>query len=604
MTELKACGNRDKPAGESLVGEETADSRAQLFRRVFEKSTAPSVILEEDLTISMMNEKVEELVGYSRAELEGKMKWTRFVVPEDLERMTHFHHRRRQDPSWAPEEYECRLMDRDGDVYDILIKLNMVQGSTSVATLVNVTSRKEAEKKLKLREDELRGIVENFPGHLYTSYRDYTLEFMNGHLRAQVGREAVGEACYSAIYSRATPCPWCKAADVFKGETVRDEFLNPRDDRWYAAVSTPICAMDGSVRKQQTLLTDITDRKLKEKRLRDSADSLRKENRRLKSTMTARSRFGDLIGKSPEMQAVYEVILNAAASDANIIIYGESGTGKELVSREIHRLSDRMGHGFIPVNCGAIPESLMESEFFGYKKGAFTGAVQDKKGFLDLADGGTLFLDELGEIALGMQAKLLRAIEGNGYTALGGKTVRKPNLRIIAATNRDLTNLITKGLMREDFFYRIHIIPIHLPPLRKRPSDIPLLIDHFLKQYPGATEVPPITPAILDAFQRYRWPGNVRELQNVLHRYVTLKNLDFTEIFSADGAMPSVDKRYRSVSDHGRDLKSVLAETERAHILKTLEEMQWHRGKTAHRLGINRRTLERKMALHRLRSCE
>lgn len=584
--------------------EEREDRRVRLFRRIFEKSTAPSLIIEEDKTISMMNEKLEELVGYSRAEVEGKMTWPEFVVSEDKERMAMFHRDRRRDPSGAPEEYECRLMNREGDVHDILIKLNMVQGTTSVATLVNVTSRKEAENNLKLKDDELRGIVENFPGHLYTCYRDFTIEFMNGHLRAHVGRDGVGKPCYAVIYNQQEPCPWCGAADVFKGKTVRVEFMSPLDNRWYAAVSTPIRATDGSVRKQQTLITDVTDQKLEEKRLRDRADSLRKENRRLKSTMTERYRFGDLIGKSRDMQAVYEVILNAAASNANIIVYGESGTGKELVAREIHRLSDRVGKGFIPVNCGAIPEPLMESEFFGYRKGAFTGAVQNKKGFLDLADGGTLFLDELGEIVLGMQAKLLRAIEGNGFMALGGKTTRKPDLRIIAATNRDLGSLITQGLMREDFFYRIHIIPIRLPPLRKRPSDIPLLIDHFLKQYPSSAEVPPITPAILDAFQRYRWPGNVRELQNVLHRYVTLKNLDVLETFSAEGTLPEVAERYRRVAGYGRDLKSVLAETERAHILKTLEEMQWHRGKTAHRLGINRRTLERKMALHRLRPCE
>lgn len=576
------------------------ERKAALFQRIFEKSTAPSLIIEKDQTISMINEKIEELVGYSKEEIEEKMKWPRFVVAEDLDKMLAFHLKRRHNPSHAPEEYECRLMNRDGDIYDILMKLNMVYGTTSVATLVNVTSRKEAEKSLKLREDELRGIVENFPGHLYTCYRDHTLEFMNGHLRQQIGRDAVGEHCYYVLYQRNEPCPWCGTTDVFKGQTVRHEFLNPRDNRWYATVSTPIYAINGTVRKQQTMITDVTDQKLEEIRLRDSANSLRKENRRLKSTMNERYRFGDLIGKSPEMQSVYEVILNASASNANIIIYGESGTGKELVAREIHRMSDRSAHGFIPVNCGAIPEQLMESEFFGYKKGAFTGAMEDKAGTLDLADEGTLFLDELGEIALGMQVKLLRAIEGNGYTPLGGKEIRTPDLRIIAATNRDLTNLITQGLMREDFFYRVHIIPIQLPPLRKRASDIPLLIEHFLAQYHGTEVLPPITSSIMDAFQQYHWPGNIRELQNVLHRYVTMKKLDFPETFSLARSLPDIKKQRPTMSAPGRGLKSVVAEAEREHITQTLEEMKWHRGKTAKCLGINRRTLERKMSLHRL----
>ena len=520
-----------------------AELKAELFRRIFEKSTAPSIVIEDDMTISLINEKLEELLGYSRQEIEGKVKWSRFVYREDLERMMAFHRKRRIDPANAPEEYECRLMNREGEVYDIWIKLNMIQGTTSLATLVNVTSRKQAEKNLKLREDELRVIVENFPGHIYTCHKDYTLEFMNGRLADKVGGDAVGTPCHSAIFRRKTPCPWCRMEEVLGGGIVRDEFLNPMDNRWYAAVSTPIYATDGVVLKRQTMLTDITDRKIEEQRLRDSETSLRKENLRLKSTLNERYRFGDLVGKSPEMQVVYEMIVNAAASEANVIIYGESGTGKELVAREIHRLSDRANKPFIPVNCGAIPETIMESEFFGYKKGAFTGAVQDKQGYLDLADQGTLFLDELGEISPAMQVKLLRAIEGNGFIPLGGKATRHPDLRIIAATNRDLTQLIRQGRMREDFYYRIHIIPIQLPPLRNRTSDIALLVEHFLKRYPASPDRPPITPAVLETFQRYPWPGNIRELQNVLHRYITLKTIGFPENVRGLPSVPETTER-------------------------------------------------------------
>ena len=169
-----------------------AELKAELFQRIFEKSTAPSIVIEDDMTISLINEKLEELLGYSRQEIEGKVKWSRFVYREDLERMMDFHRKRRHDPATAPEEYECRLMNREGEVYDIWIKLNMIQGTTSLATLVNVTSRKQAEKNLKFREDELRVIVENFPGHIYTCHKDYTLEFMNGRLADKVGGDAVG----------------------------------------------------------------------------------------------------------------------------------------------------------------------------------------------------------------------------------------------------------------------------------------------------------------------------------------------------------------------------------------------------------------------------
>ena len=227
------------------------------------------------------------------------------------------------------------------------------------------------------------------------------------------------------------------------------------------------------------------------------------------------------------MQQVYELILQAAATDVNVILYGESGTGKELVSKAIHEASDRKEQIFFPVNLGALPENLIESEFFGHKKGAFTGATLDKLGYLDLTDQGTLFLDELGEIDLNTQAKLLRALEGGGFTPVGGTTVKQSDVRIIAATNRDLLEQVREGLVREDFFYRVHVLPISLPSLRERKEDIPLLVDHFLKRYEYQEKGPPITGHVLESMMAYDWPGNVRELQNTLHRYVTLKRLDF-----------------------------------------------------------------------------
>ena len=216
---------------------------------------------------------------------------------------------------------------------------------------------------------------------------------------------------------------------------------------------------------------------------------------RLRSSQHNRDRFGNIIGKSPAIQRVYELILNAAATDANVILYGESGTGKELVAHAIHEMSSRKSGSFVPVNCGAIPETLMESEFFGHRKGAFTGAIIDKHGFLDLADGGTLFLDELGEIGQSMQVKLLRAIDGGGFTPIGGSQVKTPDLRIIAATNRDVAEQVRKGVIREDFFYRIHVIPIQLPALRERKEDIPLPGRAFRGEVRQKPEAAPSDPA-------------------------------------------------------------------------------------------------------------
>jgi PAS domain S-box-containing protein len=238
--------------------------------------------------------------------------------------------------------------------------------------------------------------------------------------------------------------------------------------------------------------------------------------------------FHGIVGKSKAMQQVFETILQAATSDTNVVITGESGTGKELTARAVHTLSSRNDKPFVIVNCGAIPDTILESEFFGYKKGAFSGAIADKPGFLDTAHQGTLFLDELGELPIAMQVKLLRALEGGGYIPVGDTEEKFSDFRIVAATNRDLKAMVDAGKMREDFFYRIHIIPIQLPPLRERKDDIPLLVYHFMNEIGDSDGKHQSFPGeILDAMVDYDWPGNVRELQNVINRYLTLGEIDF-----------------------------------------------------------------------------
>ena len=285
------------------------------------------------------------------------------------------------------------------------------------------------------------------------------------------------------------------------------------------------------------------------------------------------------------MQEVYEFILQAATTQAHVIIYGESGTGKELVAKAIHETGDRGRKSFVTVHCGAIPEMLMESEFFGYKKGAFTGANVDKRGYLDEADGGTLFLDEVGEVGLNMQVKLLRTIAGDGYTPVGSSAIRQADVRIIAATNRNLRDMVKRGIMREDFFYRIHILPIYLPPLRERKDDLPLLVDHFLNLYDKSH--PPLPGNIMEALLNYEWPGNIRELQNVLHRYLTLKRLDFA---GGPAVQPIHDSTVRM-----QEYPVIKDISEKDHILKILSEHNWRRDKAAEALGVNRKTLFRKM---------
>jgi PAS domain S-box-containing protein len=342
-------------------------------------------------------------------------------------------------------------------------------------------------------------------------------------------------------------------------------------------------------------MRDITERKRKENEINEERRKLRQENIRLKSAMRERYRFSGIVGKSLAMQEVYELILKASATDAHVVICGESGTGKELIAQTIHKMSKRRREAFIPVNCGGIPETLFEREFFGHRKGTFTGALKDAPGFFDAAHDGTLFLDEIGELTPTMQVKLLRAIEGGGYTPVGSQTAKYVNVRIIAATNRDMIEQIKQGTMRSDFFYRINVITIKIPPLRKRREDIPLLAEHFLKQYSKRGKQQILPGKILEALYNYDWPGNVRQFQNVLQRYLTLKRLEIGDDMYEDGGLEgnSIQRKVREIGD--LVLSQALEEFEKQYILNMLQQHNWHRKDTATALGITPRTLRRKI---------
>jgi PAS domain S-box-containing protein len=565
------------------------------YRSAFEQSGAPAMIIEDDMTISMANREFERLTGYTKDEIEGKMKWTVFVAEEDIERMKTYHIFRRKPGRHVPTEYECKVINRGGEIKDILCKVGMIPGTQrSVASFIDITSRKRAEKELKISESKLSAMIAATDCFIYTCSKNYRIEFMNKALIETVGKNDREQLCYEFLYDRDIPCQTCANKWVFKGENVHQEVKNPKDSRWYHVINTPIFHPDGSVSQMQVMNIDITEQKLKEEELSEKEEQLRKENVRLKSGIKERYRLGKIIGKSPAMQNAYENIINAASVDANVVVYGESGTGKELVAEAIHHMGDRKDESFVVVNCGAIPESLLESEFFGYKKGAFTGANIDKHGYLDLADRGTLFLDEIGEIGLNMQIKLLRAIEGGGYTPLGGSQTKKPDIRIIAATNRNLMELVRKGSMRLDFFYRIHIIPIHLPPLRERKEDLMLLVEHFLKSYGDVEKLPPITGKMIEAMQNHDWPGNVRELQNTLDRYVTLKKFDLFDNLLLKSRI-SDDFTKITIQGEPCDLRTAMEDFEKKYLTKVLRENKGHRIRTATTLGINRKTLFKKM---------
>jgi len=341
-------------------------------------------------------------------------------------------------------------------------------------------------------------------------------------------------------------------------------------------------------------------------RVRQAAEKrhLRVDNLRLREQLARQSALPEMVSVSEAMKEAVRLIGRVAPSDTSVLITGESGTGKELVAQAIHRLSGRADRSFIDLNCAAFQESLLESELFGYEAGAFSGAKARKLGLVELADGGTLFLDEITELPAPLQAKLLRAIETRTFFRVGGVRKVEVNIRIIAATNRNVDSVITDGSFRSDLLYRINGFQIDLKPLRERPEDIDPLARHLLKHV-GGTNPPAITPEAFDAMRSYNWPGNVRQLRNCLERAVLLSNngqITVSELppevvrVSLAAALP-VALQPGALAEIATPNSGPLSlrEVERQQILAALEQTSWHRGKTAELLGISPSTLYRRL---------
>ena len=326
---------------------------------------------------------------------------------------------------------------------------------------------------------------------------------------------------------------------------------------------------------------------------------LREENTELKRELGRRYSFGSLIGKSKPMQEVYDLIQKVAASRVNVLLTGESGTGKELVAHAIHYNSERKDKPFVPINCGAIPENLLESELFGHEKGSFTGAIQQKAGLFEIAHGGTLFLDEIGELPAMMQVKLLRFLQEREFRRVGGTRNIQVDVRLIAATNKDLETEVAAGDFREDLFYRLNVIRVVLPPLRERREDIPLLLEHFYRKLTGKEKVE-VSEKAMRRMLDYNWPGNIRELENAIERCLVLgAEQEITEdclpapLRGAGGPTASV---VEEIPETGLDLDAYLGDIEKGILLKALERTGGVRKKAAELLGITFRSIRYRLA--------
>ncbi len=454
----------------------------------------------------------------------------------------------------------------------------------------------------RLYSSILNGISEP----LFVIGGDYTVEYANQAVSCKLSEDPRGKKCYKIIHNRDKPCEPCFCMSAFeKGKPFRtiiktghNGSANHKEVRAY-----PIFDADGRVTRAIEVIQDmpvqIEASSGSEPGLSDGQDGSGGD----KSTEEKDEiSFCGMIGRSKKMQALFQMIRLVASSDATVLIYGESGTGKERVAQAVHKRSPRRDRPFIAIDCGALPEALLESELFGHVKGAFTGATSNKKGLLEEAEGGTFFLDEISDTSLVFQSKLLRALQEGEARPVGGNRSVKINVRIIAATNRSLKEGIAKKTFREDLYYRLAVMPIMIPPLHGRLDDIPLLVDHFIKKYTAKNGKGPryLSKEASELLLRMPWKGNVRELENVIERGVlvsqqpeiSLESLLIEEEVTSLGYSPS--------SSLFSLKQEALLRVERERIIESLQECDGNKSRAARALGISRASLYNKLKRYQI----
>lgn len=361
-----------------------------------------------------------------------------------------------------------------------------------------------------------------------------------------------------------------------------------------------LATVESGMNYQMLLTSDNIPKKLivKGNLLRRYADNkLVRENTILRSLMRDKYKFENIIGVSLQMQKVLELVEKVADTNVTVLVRGESGVGKELVARAIHYNSSRRARPLVVVNCGAIPEELLESELFGHERGAFTGAIKTRYGRFELADGGTVFLDEIGDMSLNLQVKLLRVLQEKTFERIGASKTISVDIRVIAATHRNLEDLVRDNKFREDLYYRLNVIPIHIPPLRERRQDIPLLLNHFLERSNkiNSASIEGLTERSLEILTGYDYPGNVRELQNIVERLVVLQKTGYVDVEDLPEKLHATKTPAAVEPDIDKGYDTLVSEYEKALILKALDRTKGVKSQAARMLNMNRTTLIEKM---------
>jgi formate hydrogenlyase transcriptional activator len=486
----------------------------------------------EQRTVVDVNREACESLGYTRQEIIGKtpLAFHPDSYQEDMESVadraaagetvsdTHWH--RRKDGTVFPVEVHTSRVLYAGRHFLLMVARD-------------ISDRLRAEEAVRQSEKQLREVIETIPAIAWTSSSDGSIEFVNKRWQEYTGispQEAAGFGWKSALHPKDIDRYVEKRrASLTSGALFEDELRircgETGEYRWFISRAVPLRDERGNIIRWYGTATDIHDRKQSEERLQV-------ENVVLREEIDKASMFEEVVGTSPALRSVLAAVSKVAPTDSTVLLTGQTGTGKELIARAIHRKSERSGRAFISVNCAAIPQSLIASELFGHEKGAFTGALQRHLGKFELAEGGTIFLDEIGELPMETQVALLRVLQEREIQRVGGTQSIRVNVRILAATNRDLQRAIAAGTFREDLFYRLNVFPIHIPPLRERKEDIPMLVEYFIDRFArkAGKNIRSIDRLSLELLESYSWPGNIRELQNVVERSVVLCDTDTLRI--------------------------------------------------------------------------
>jgi len=480
-------------------------------------------------------------VGLSLDDLSG-WRWTAVIHPEDVAAIVEKW--RASLATGEPFEHEARVRRADGEYRWMIhhkVPLRDERGNIVkwYGSSIDIEDRKRAEERVRQSESELRQLINTIPQHVVVLEPDGSIRYVN-----QVGLDYTGLTLEETVAKDALAKIF-HPDDLERAVGEREQAISrgvqwdaevqirgkDGDYRWFIIRLNPLRDEQGRILQWYGTSTDIEDRKQAEDSLRTALeeikklrDQLHKENIALREEIDQASMFEEIIGSSAALRRVLVHVAKVAPTDSTVLIAGETGTGKELVARAIHKRSHRATRAFVSVNCAAIPISLIASELFGHEKGAFTGATQRRLGRFELADGGTIFLDEVGELPPETQVTLLRVLQERAFERVGGAQPIAVNVRVLAATNRDLHAAVEAGTFRRDLFYRLNVFPIHVPPLRDRVDDIPLLVEYLTERYASKAgkKIRSVKKKTLELFQAYDWPGNIRELQNVVERAVIL----------------------------------------------------------------------------------